>query len=89
MHVGSGADIDHSGLVFWSGGFEKCRQKQLREVERTCLQKALRMYVISLTMGIFFTKGVGPPGHVVPVKGNLVNRSPHEATVSEGRYIGM
>ena len=32
------------------------------------------------------TKGVGTPGHVISVDGNLVNRHPHNGTTSEARF---
>ena len=85
MHVGSGTDVDHSGLVFGCGGLEEGRKEQLREVEGTWLQTVLK-WAPSYYGGIFLTERVGAPGHVVPVNGNLFNRTPHDATVSEGGF---
>lgn len=51
MHVGSGADVDHSRLVFGCGGLEERGQEQLREVERTWFQNTLKMNAVTLTVG--------------------------------------
>jgi len=34
----------------------------------------------------FLTKGVGTPGQVIPVNGGLVDRYPHNSTVTEGGF---
>jgi len=34
----------------------------------------------------FLTEGVGTPGHVIPINGNLVNWYPKSATVSGRRF---
>ena len=41
------------------------------------------MDAVALTIKML-TKCVSTPGHVIPVNGNLFNRSPHDATVLEG-----
>ena len=51
MGATSRAGVDHSGLVFGCGCLEERRQEQLREVEGTWLQKALKMGAVVLAVG--------------------------------------
>ena len=37
----------------------------------------------------FLTKSVSTPGHVVPVDGDLINRYPENATLSEGKDLAL
>ena len=85
-YASSGADVDHSRFVCGSGSLEKRGQEQFCEVERTWFAESAQNVHPLVDGKKFLTKGVGTPGHVIPVNGDLINRDPKYPTVSQCRF---